>query len=228
MKTSILFKETYFRAPLKCGTRSLRAYIGLAADKDLLLNYKDNPWVATQKSRQFTYNAVVPYDYDIEGSNNYNKIYNEKLYFKDFNKFEDTNADLKTKILIIRDPITRFVSAFSMMRKNLYLEKELTMQKFIETFDQLMWEYGYHRSHFKPMTYAIGLDPNWYTHIYTLEQMSEVKKHIEQLCGYELPTIHINKGRDTEEIVNSLTEEQIDWIKQKYIIDYRVYGKFFI
>jgi len=226
MKTAILFKDTLFVAPLKSGTRTLRAYIGYASNKSLLDSHQDNkyPAKATTESRKFTYYISSHYEYDTEGVENYNKLYKENLFYRDFEK-NRPELELKTKILMLRDPVSRFISAYSMMRTN--LQKNWTIQEFIDNFDRLMWEYDHHKRHFIPMTYGIGLNPAWYTHIYTIKQIDEIKKHIEQLCGYELPSIHANQGHNIAEINSGLTPEQIDWIKQRYIIDYRVYGKYF-
>ena len=230
MKTVVLYKGIYILAGLKCGTRTLRTYLGMATDKNLIEESKQNQIIGHKKaqelSQQYTIGLKLVSEYDKDGVDNYNKIYNENLYYRDFLKFLDNTDKIKTKILIIRDPVARFASAFSMIKTNI-LNKECSLQTFIDNFDFFMWKYPYHYDHFRPITYVYGLNPSWYDQIYDIKQINEVKKYIEKECGYELPDVQANRGRDTSSILNNLTEAQIDWIKQRYIIDYRVYGKYF-
>ena len=78
-------------AGLKCGTRTLRTYIGMATDKNLIEESKQNQMLGYKKaqdlSQQYTSNINLTLEYDQDGVDLYNKTYNTNLYFKDFLKF---------------------------------------------------------------------------------------------------------------------------------------------
>jgi hypothetical protein len=205
-------------------------YFKLQTDKSLL-GFTLNEYIFKEIKRE---NLYVNSEKDLV--NDYNNKYNAFLHSEDYFKFGPPSNILKTRIALVRKPVDRFVSTYNMMVRT-FVEKEkipnylegilLDFDKFLNNFDKLMWEYTDFREHFKPQVRVLGLDPLWHTHIYNLKQYKELKQHLEVICGYSLPDIHFNKSTDKYLNEENLTQYQIDWIKEKFIIDYRIYGEYF-
>lgn len=236
----LLVNDLFITSPLKCGTRSVRTYVALAVDKDLLKEYnlnktkfklQDNIYTPAHFENharkyeyvKYTYSKDVEQDH-IDKVSEYNKIYNSLIFHHNYKKL---NIDAKIKIGFVRNPLEKFVSGYNMICKN-SLGLEYSFQKFIENFDALMWEDDYHRVHLKQQVKDLGFYPEWYTHIFdTSEISSKFKQFLEKTYDCELPEVSINRTANKIMTVDKLTSSQIEWIKEKYAIDYRFYGNYF-
>lgn len=237
----LLIDDIFAIAPLKCGTRSIRLYTALAKNKIICDKYEKEKLIKGFSVKDFLEDTSLGFKikdyvnrykrdgYGIQHSDynrvkNYNEKYNTLLTPEDFIDYELGLIKPKIRIAFVRDPVKRFLSAYNMICKNFL--GDYPIQKFINNFGQLMWEHTYYREHFKYQTGELGLNPQWYTLILDINDMIEFKKILENDCKYPLPIVHINKtshGLKYEE----LTSEQINWIKEKYAIDYNLYGEWF-
>jgi hypothetical protein len=133
------------------------------------------------------------------------------------------------RFCVVRDPVERFVSAFT--NRVIYLKKvkkELTISELIENFDAYSSQreiYGDIIHHAGPLSYFCGNDPSVFTHIFNLGDMSELKRLLEDIYSMHLPDIHLQQSGDCKK--PKLTDSEIAWIKNKYASDYNIYGKWF-
>lgn len=142
------------------------------------------------------------------------------------------------RFCVIRDPVDRFLSAFTdRIRKNpnwAYL-RETTVSEFLGNIDDpkytssedvlpLTFEaYKDAKFHTKPLVHFLGKNSSYYTHIFNINQIGEVKKLIEENSGVKLPELVLNKMQPFE--APPLSLEEIDQIKKRYKEDYDIYGK---
>lgn len=253
----LITNNTLISAPLKCSTRTIRVHAAFMHNKKILDKYLEllsQGLNSTQAYKvlhtdtsllgltlnQYIFKEIKREDIHVSNEKDlvysYNEKYNAFLHSEDFFKFLYSQGTPPARIALVRDPVDRFISTYNMMART-FLENEkvtthleevlLDFDKFIENFDRLMWEYYNFKEHFKPQVMVLGLDPVWHTHIYNLNQYKELKKHLENICGYNLPDIHFNKSTTKVFEKENLTQNQLNWIKEKFIIDYRIYGKYF-
>lgn len=233
----LLIDDIFIVAPLKCATRSIRLYVAAAKNKnireELNIQSKDvnlflNNSTLGIEAKKFAdqYKVEInPSQYPDEiGVAEYKIKYNVNLCMQDYKDYIKMPAKPVTRIALVRDPIQRFVSAYNMITKKLL--GPYPMQKFIDNFDALMWEYTYFRFHFKYQTCELGLNSNWYTDIIDIKEIIKFKNKLENIYNLELPDIYINKTNNGITVLD-LTSEQINWIKNKYTLDYNIYGGWF-
>jgi hypothetical protein len=68
----------------------------------------------------------------------------------------------------------------------------------------------------------LGKNPEEFDHIFNIRQLNDVKSLLELHSNIKLPILRLNT---TSDIDIKLTEQQIEWIKNRYSRDYRFYGK---
>jgi hypothetical protein len=104
---------------------------------------------------------------------------------------------------------------------------DLTIEQFIRDFDKLLIQklFADARIHFTTQVNYIGRNSDLYTHIFNLNELYKLKELIESYTGIKLPNLHLQKSGDIQKPV--LNTQQTDWIKNKYKIDYEIYGKWF-
>lgn len=189
----------YYTTP-KCGSRTILAWAALIKEPDLI--HKHPEWF--EESRQ-----------GIE----YRDI---RIRVK---KYENPTHDQKIRFCIIRDPVEKFVSAFT--NRILFHRKpqvDITITDFINNFDNLLKQKLYKDAeiHFTTQVHYIGKTPNIYTHIFDIKELDKLKTLLQNTTGTVLPDLHLQKSGNIEK--PKLTEEQVQWVKNKYRIDYEVYG----
>lgn len=238
----LLVDDLFICSPLKCGTRSIRAYVALAINRELLREYNTNKTNFILQNNNYTpaflEDHAKKYEYirftysreaeknHIEKINEYNKDHNTLIFhhnYKDLN----LNSNPQYRIGVVRNPLNRFVSGYNMICKN-SLGNNYSFQKFLDNFDKIMWEDDYHKVHFKQQAKDLGLCPERYTHIFdNTEITSKFRPFLENLYDCVLPDVSVNVTANKIMTVDKLTTEQIKWIKEKYAIDYRFYGNYF-
>ena len=135
----------------------------------------------------------------------------------------------EVRFCVVRDPINRFVSAYKnqIVSAKVLGDNPPTMSEFIHNFDYYLWKNREVEFHFRQLVFGLGYDPSVFTHIFNIKQFSEIKKLLESYCDYKLPNIRLNKSIEADKKLGMITEEELDFLKRKYAIDYEVYGKWF-
>lgn len=238
----LLVNDLFTCSPLKCGTRSIRAYVALAVNKELLQEYNSNKTKFILQNNnytpaffedhaknyeyiKFTYSRDVEEDH-IKKINEYNNAHDSLIFHHNYKRLK-LDTEPKYRVGFVRNPLNRFVSGFNMICKN-SLGFDYCFQKFIDNFDKIMWEDDYHKVHFKQQAKDLGLYPEWYTHIFdNAEITSKFKPFLENLYNCVLPDVSVNVTAKKIMTVDKLTPGQVKWIKEKYAIDYRFYGNYF-
>lgn len=129
---------------------------------------------------------------------------------------------------IVRDPIERFISAYT--NRILYLNTagiQFSIEEFIKNYDYYAADRKYRDiiHHTQPITYFCGTDPSIFTHIFNTSQLDQVKQLLEDTYKVKLPDIRLNKSDDTKSI--KLSKDDIKKIRIRYQKDYEIYGKWF-
>lgn len=196
--------EIAYHLNTKCGSRTILGWAAILKHPNILNEHPD--WFAS--SRQYT---------------GYKEIRNL------VSKYETPPSnDQKIRFCIVRDPIDRFISAYT---NRILFHKEpdvayLGLDYFIENMNNLMRPEKYRnaRLHFQPQTTSIGKDPSIYTHIFNFKEIYMVKKLLEEYTHTTLPDIHLQQSKDIQKPI--LTNDQIYKLEKIYQIDYEVYGEY--
>jgi hypothetical protein len=208
MKTPIhprLYSDTtnkliYFHAP-KCASRTIIAWYGL-------INY---PNMMTDHPSWF----------DSYRKGDYMDIYE----FVNKPKFE--NIFKLPKFCVVRNPIERFVSAFTdrVLRYQLNEFEEIkTIDNFIDNFDFYMKKYDVLSHHIKPQYIFYGENVNEYDHIFKMSEIDEIKKLLEDTYQVVLPDLHLQQCKHIEK--PRLNENQIKFLENFYKKDYELFDSF--
>lgn len=136
--------------------------------------------------------------------------------------------DCEIFFTIVRDPIERFISAYT--NRILYLNTagiKFSIEEFIRNYDYYSSDRKYRDiiHHTQPITYFCGTDPSIFTHIFNITQLDQVKELLEDTYKVKLPDIRLNKSDDTNPI--KLSNSDVKKIKIRYKQDYEIYGKWF-
>jgi len=125
-------------------------------------------------------------------------------------------ADIK--FCIVRDPVSRFISAYSnrVCRHNDI--KFVEFDEFIDGFCNKYYESNesiYH--HFRPQVDFIGRNPDYYDRIFFLDEMPLVSEFLSEIMGKPIKLEKLQVGKIDKPIP---TETQINFIKSLYEDDY--------
>jgi hypothetical protein len=142
-------------------------------------------------------------------------------------KFKQTEC--LNKICIMRDPVQRFVSCY--MDKIVKEGKmNIGISEFLDRFDDVMTQdnqiveaYGTSKLdfHFRPQAFHFGQDMNYYTHVFTVNQISTgLKDFLENHWRLELPDIHARNSQELKECICLSKEDEVK-IRNLYAIDYQ-------
>lgn len=157
---------------------------------------------------------------------------------KEINNFSTSiklnyNTDLKLPIsfCIVRDPVERFVSAYTnkIVKFHGYTEaaksKIISMDEVLDRIDDPTFksEYNVFYRHIDSLIAAYGTDPSIYTNIFNMRQFDQIKSLLEEHCKKKLPDLHINKS--IEAVKPEVTERHRELIYARYKEDLDIYGK---
>lgn len=193
----------YYKTP-KCGSRTILAWAALIKEPNLILEHPE--WFAESR-RAIEYKEIR----------------------QRVNRYKNITHNQKIKFCIVRDPVERFISAFT--NRILFHQKpqiHITITDFIKNIDTLLELTSFKdaKIHFATQVQHIGSNPNVYTHIFDIKKLNEVKSLLENHIDISLPDLHLQKSGNI--IRPTLTEEQKNVIKNRYKIDYEIYGGWFV
>lgn len=139
-------------------------------------------------------------------------------------------------VCIVRDPICRFISAYSDKIRQYKGSEKTDVQEFIDLYDLIesrtkmpednedkISVYEHIKSHTQPLYFTYGTDASIYTDILNLTQMKEFKDLIENDANLILPNLKLNET--IPEIKITLNASQQEWISRRYKKDIELYGK---
>lgn len=107
------------------------------------------------------------------------------------------------KILLIRNPIDRFISAYNFLKNNTHDDldtklRDVSIEFFIENIERFTENY-FIMIHIKPFyDYLKNIDLKIFTYKYTIENIHIIKNYIELKTNCQIPNsiIHLNKSKE--------------------------------
>lgn len=202
-------------AAQKCGSRTVIAYAVLLRD----------PSAIDKNPNGFSSRGI--YEYTIE--------FGKNITIK---KEDAIKLNYPIISAIVRDPIDRFISSYA-NRMSFYKGNEPhSVQEFMDIYDSIpskniphysldlfdkMHMYTNVKFHIFPLHKRYGSNAKFFTHIFNIKQMKEVKSLIEDLSKKKLPDLKLNESLPNEKPV--LTESQKQWILDTFKKDIDIYGK---
>lgn len=146
-----------------------------------------------------------------------------------YNHGKFKQSECLNKICIIRDPVQRFISCY--MDKIIKEGKmNISISEFLNRFDDIMSQdnqiveaYGTSKLdfHFRPQVFHFGQNKNYYSHVFTVNQIStELKDFLETHWRLKLPDIHARNSLELKESID-LSKEIEAKIRNIYAVDYQ-------
>lgn len=176
--------------------------------------------------------------YQLENGVNYdNKKYQMHVHDYWTRKLRPLN-DYSRKVIIIRDPIERFLSAYSnrvldhgeLNRNAIKNDCPWLLNKlphFKPNIDQFIRYFEYYRlvpvieHHCQPLVSYINNDLSQFTDIFPLEQIKEFESFISNITNVELTLSKAHVGKNKITLAN-LTEEHLDILFELFNEDYKL------
>jgi hypothetical protein len=202
----------------KCGSRTVIAYAYLLKNPD---EYEKTP------EKFYSEPAPGRYDYTVKFAEPLSIYYLEAF-----------RQNYKKRIAIVREPVSRFLSAY-VNRSGFYTGTEkLEIDEFIDLYDVIPgrpkhhWQINYSdkmhvyadiKFHITPLVKRYGKNNGIYTDIFNLSQMDKMRSIIEELSETKLPDLKLNKSSNEKN--PQLTDSQKKWIVDTFKEDIEVYGK---
>ena len=191
----------YYKTP-KCGTRTLLGWAALLKEPNL---HNEHPEWFIESRRKIEYPELRA------------KI----------KKIKNPTHDQKIRFCIVRDPLERFVSAYT--NRILFHQKpisNISISDFISNIDNILEqeEYKDAKIHFTTQTQYIGEDTSIYTHIFDMSEMNRIKNILQDHTNIYLLDLHLQKSGNI--VKPTLTNEEKSILKKRYHIDYEIYGKY--
>lgn len=212
-------KAAYYHAP-KCASRTVLGWVILIKHPDLIEKYPE----VFEENRKEGHNDIELF------LNKFAQQSLTKIHLTRNWKKEVPVVESDYRFCIIRDPIDRFISAFAnrvLFFKKISLKsgKPFDLETFISKFDYIQENSLDISVHFRPQYYYYG-DLDKFHHVYKMNELDKLKKRLEEIFNTKLPSLHLQKSHNVIKPV--LNENQIDWVKNKYSIDYDNYQKYFM
>ncbi len=150
-------------------------------------------------------------------------------------------ADIR--FCVVRDPVARFQSAFDDIagRRSQFYPAPVRAEQFLCRLEAMMDEVrtevaqgrgGEFRPgafardmHFCPQHFSLGEDAAYFTHIFNLRQLPQLRDLLSELAGEEIPLIHANARAEHEK--TELTAAHKKRVEVLYARDYEVFGRWF-
>lgn len=144
------------------------------------------------------------------------------LYHQEFT-IEKLLKQKNEKILVVRDPIDRFISSYEFLRTNTHDNLNIKLKDIsIECFIQNLEMYNkndFVKIHTQPyFTYLKNFDKNFFSHIIMKDNISWLKGYIEKKQNIRIPDtiVHLNKTTTK----HTLSKELKSILKDYYHNDY--------
>jgi hypothetical protein len=137
-------------------------------------------------------------------------------------------SDSLNRVCVVRDPVKRFISCYidKIVKEG---KMKISITEFLHRFDEIVCQdnqitkdYGLSKLdfHFRPQVYHFGYERNYYSHVFTVNQIStKLKSFLEDHWQLILPDIH---ARNSQETISSikLSKENEAMIRDIYEVDY--------
>lgn len=160
---------------------------------------------------------------------------------KPFAKYAGTDLSGFLKIAVVRDPVKRFLSAYS-NRVGYYnelsqdklpteaidggLKPTPSLDVFIEDLKKYQ-NYSFSiRLHTQPLTFFLGHNPLFYDKVFRIEEISEVEAILSQHLSEDIKFPKLQTGGEKIPI-DRLGRDQLARVKSFYKSDYDVFGQYF-
>lgn len=142
-----------------------------------------------------------------------------------------------SRICVARDPIKRFLSSYS---NRVCFHKELTANRLskeavdsgaipnpnLEEFVDRLEIYRKHswsiQHHTDPQVNFLGSDKNYYSKVYQMNELEQLRADLSALAGEELELPHLQSGGPKIGI-DSLSSNAVEKLKKFYAKDYEAY-----
>lgn len=193
-----LGKLTYFHAP-KCASRTILGWMAFA----------QNPSI--QQEKEFGDSFLL---------GDYPKI---TAITPEVSFSEMRNA---LKFCIVRDPVERFVSAYKdrvLRYRGDELKRFPTIQNLLKDLSAAQ-EFRSLFHHLKPMTCFYGEDTSLFDRVFSFSRLDELRVFLEQEYDVRLPHLHLQSS--SRIVVPQLSLKEVDFLREVYREDYRIYGQF--
>jgi hypothetical protein len=126
-----------------------------------------------------------------------------------FRKFK---ADFR--FCVVRDPVERFVSGYSNRVLHFGDTPEVDFDEFVEKFSYYYRKFPRIKHHFLPQIFFIGKRPEYFTNIFWISEMEEVREFLSSISKKEIGLgPRQSGGSDRKPVPN---EEQIQFIRDFY------------
>lgn len=143
------------------------------------------------------------------------KIFDQKLLHKKWPTHSFSKHPADFKICFIRDPIERFESAYRDIILKRKVIKDFDVNNFISNFQKHLRN-GSIRHHFQPQTVYIGTNPEYYTHIFHIENLKNFYTFLDQEFEYKAKQKVWNPSQPQQLKINS---ENLKFLKNYYNSD---------
>jgi hypothetical protein len=137
------------------------------------------------------------------------------------------------KMVVVRDPIERFVSAYRNrivhLREAAQAGTSLPRQPDIETFTRLLPAYMQAAPmiahHFAPQIGFIGYDLGWYDRVFRFDQWPDVAAYLSDKVGRPV-NLGVTQNEGPRLSASNLRPETLALLRQYYADDYKLFAKF--
>lgn len=135
--------------------------------------------------------------------------------------FKKFKADYR--FCIIRDPVQRFVSGYSNRVLHFGDTPEVGFDEFVENFSHYYTTYPRIKHHFLPQVFFIGKKPEYFTNIFWITEMEDVRDFLSSISGKDIILGPRQSGGSERKPIPS--EEQIQFILDFYKQDLKFFEK---
>ncbi len=147
----------------------------------------------------------------------------------------EPHADIR--FCVVRDPVERFQSAFDdIVGRRKFYANGITLEQFLcrleASWDEAAQDKNEYRPgtfardmHFRPQHFSLGEDAAYFTHIFNLRQLPQLRDLLSELAGEEIPLVHANALAPQEK--TELTAAQKKRVAALYARDYELFGRWF-
>jgi len=146
-------------------------------------------------------------------------------------KISDNLSHYPIRIVIVRDPIERFISCYKdrVIQRNKDKVKDTVkdFSYFVNHIEVIRTKYRDIQRHTEPQVKSYGLNQKIFTHIINTKHINDrFIPLIEEVSHTQnIPIVYHKNSFPVPEII--LTEEEKQKIKKFYEIDYKFFGEFF-
>lgn len=154
-------------------------------------------------------------------------------------------SDCKYRLLIIRDPIDRFLSAFNekIIQKGFFSKEEVSNEHlrlflgvpipdinfFIENLATFL-EFQYLYNHMRPLTEILGeLDLSFFTHVFPIENIDKCRVFLMDLTERRCDLPHANKSKNNKKQVflDDISETNLNFLINFFKSDYELLRNYY-